>query len=156
MILRVTSAYDNFDATRVTREIQSFVLDKLSNWYVRLCRRRFWKNTLDEDKLLGFEILHQCLCVVSKMSSPIAPFYMDHLYRDLTGEKSVHLCSFPGVNKELINSQLEDEMGVVRSVVSLGLSLRKKRKSVFDNQLVVFLLLLKTALLKVQFLLFLN
>ena len=79
LILRVASAYDNFDATRVTREIQSFVLDKLSNWYVRLCRRRFWKNTLDEDKLLGFEILHQCLCVVSKMSSPIAPFYMDHL-----------------------------------------------------------------------------
>ena len=128
LILRVTSAYDNFDATRVTREIQSFVLDKLSNWYVRLCRRRFWKNTLDEDKLLGFEILHQCLCVVSKMSSPIAPFYMDHLYRDLTGEKSVHLCSFPGANKELINPLLEDEMGVVRSVVSLGLSLRKKEK----------------------------
>ena len=90
------------------------------------------------------------------MSSPIAPFYMDHLYRDLTGDRSVHLCSFPNVNKELINPQLEDEMGVVRSVVSLGLSLRKKRKSEFDNQLVVFLLLLKTALLKVLFLLFLN
>ena len=128
LILRVASAYDNFDATRVTRDIQSFALDKLSNWYVRLCRRRFWKNTLDEDKLLGFEILHQCLCVVSKMSSPIAPFYMDHLYRDLTGDQSVHLCSFPNVNKELINPQLEDEMGVVRSVVSLGLSLRKKEK----------------------------
>ena len=128
LVLSVTSAYDKFDATKASREIQSFVLDKLSNWYVRLCRRRFWKNTLDEDKLLGFETLHKCLLVISKISSPIAPFYMDGLFKDLTKEKSVHLCSFPVAKKELINTRLENEMGVIRSVVSLGLSLRKKEK----------------------------
>jgi len=126
LVIVVKDSYENFDATRASREIQSFVVDKLSNWYVRLCRRRFWKNTLDSDKLSGFETLYNCLLVVSKISSPIAPFYMDSLYKDLTKKESVHLCSFPNPINNLIDLQLEKEMGVIRSVVSLGLSLRKK------------------------------
>jgi len=126
LIIVVKDSYENFDATRASREIQSFVVDKLSNWYVRLCRRRFWKNTLDSDKVSGFETLYNCLLIVSKISSPIAPFYMDSLYKDLTKKESVHLCSFPNPINNLIDLQLEKEMGVIRSVVSLGLSLRKK------------------------------
>ena len=128
LIVRVKKSYENFDATRASREIQAFLVDKLSNWYVRLCRRRFWKNTLDEDKLAGFETLYNCLLVICKISSPIAPFYMDRLYQDLTKKKSVHLCSFPLEKKDLTDLALEEKMGVVRSVVSLGLSLRKKEK----------------------------
>ena len=128
LVYSVVEAYDSFDATRASREIQSFLVDKLSNWYVRLCRRRFWKSALDKDKLLGYETLYNCLLVLCKISSPIAPFYMDRLYKDLTNDNSVHLCSFPVVDKTLIDPGLEEEMNIVRSIVSLGLSLRKKEK----------------------------
>ena len=99
----------------------------MSNWYVRLNRRRFWKGEFGQDKLAAYQTLHRCLVVVSQLAAPIAPFYMDQLYQDLNLEEhSVHLSQFPKANKEQINPALEAQINMARNLTSLALSLRKK------------------------------
>ena len=92
-------SFDGLNATKAGRNIQDFVVNNLSNWYVRLCRRRFWKSTYGPDKISAFQTLYDCLLAISKISSPIAPFYSDFLFKDLTFFKnkknSVHLSSWP-------------------------------------------------------------
>ncbi len=93
LIVEVTDAYEHYEPTKAGRAIEDFVNNNLSNWYVRLNRKRFWGGQLNTDKLAAYQTLHECLVVVSKLMAPIAPFYADRLYRDLTGDKSVHLKS---------------------------------------------------------------
>ena len=125
----VNNAYENYEPTKAGRLIQSFVVDDLSNWYVRLCRKRFWKGELTKDKKAAYYTLYTCLKEVSILMSPIAPFYSDLLFRDLNnGDGSVHLQVFPSVNKSLINESLEHRMMLSQQISSLILSIRKKVK----------------------------
>ncbi|MDG1690112.1 MAG: isoleucine--tRNA ligase, partial [Flavobacteriales bacterium] len=125
----VEASYNDYEPTRAARLIQSFVIDELSNWYVRLCRKRFWKGEMNEDKKAAYETLFVCLQKVSILMSPIAPFYSDLLYSDLSAKKdSVHLADFPMFRQELINEGLEYKMGLAQKVSSLILSLRKKTR----------------------------
>lgn len=132
LIKEVEDAYENYEPTRAGRAIQDFVVDELSNWYVRLCRRRFWKGDYTEDKIAAYQTLYRCLLTVAKLSAPIAPFYSDHLYCDLNGvsgkekETSVHLATWPKVQEEQIDTDLEQRMSLAQTASSLVLSLRKK------------------------------
>ena len=112
------------------RAIQKFVGDHLSNWYVRLCRRRFWKGEYSQDKISAYQTLDRCLSVVAQLSSPIAPFFMERLYLDLnpgeSGGVSVHLSDFPEANDDAIDLDLEGRMKIAQTISSLVLSLRKK------------------------------
>jgi isoleucyl-tRNA synthetase len=114
--------------------IQDFVNDQLSNWYVRLCRRRFWKSDDSKDKLSAYQTLCTCLETVAILGSPIAPFFMDQLFTDLNSVskrhavESVHLADFPEVDSTLINGDLEDQMDIAQRISSLVLALRKKEK----------------------------
>ena len=133
LIQSVDKAYKDFEPTKAGRLIQLFVIDELSNWYVRLCRRRFWKGEFSDDKLAAYQTLHECLLSISILASPIAPFYCDKLYGDLTAlfsnkESSVHLCSFPTENLNYIDVDLEEKMSLAQLVCSLVLGLRKKEK----------------------------
>ncbi len=131
LILEVDDAYHQYDATNAGRQIQEFVCDQLSNWYVRLGRRRFWKNEDPQDKLAAYQTLYTCLKTVCILSAPISPFFMDRLYLDLTqgGEhESVHLCDFVIADKTLINSELEKEIALAQQISSMVLSLRKREK----------------------------
>ena len=134
LILEVESYYEQYEPTRVCRSISDFVQEKLSNWYVRLSRRRFWKGTYGEDKIMAYQTLYECLITISKLSAPIAPFYMDHLYQDLTkmtigfNATSVHLSNFPSADKSKINLDLQDRINKARVITSLALSLRKKEQ----------------------------
>lgn len=133
LIINCDSDYSSLDATSAGRRIQDFVINNLSNWYVRLCRRRFWKNVYGQEKIAAFQTLYECLLVISKIASPIAPFYCDVLYRDLitNGQKnyqSVHLDFWPKTNKLIIDKDLIKKMDVVQKITSLALSLRKKLK----------------------------
>ena len=125
-------SFDNLNATKAGRDIQAFVVNNLSNWYVRLCRRRFWKSSYGPDKISAFQTLYDCLLAVSKVSSPIAPFYSDFLFKDLTFFKnkknSVHLSSWPSSSFFEKDFSLVKKMRVIQSITSLGLSLRKKLK----------------------------
>ena len=125
-------SFNDLNATKAGRDIQAFVVNNLSNWYVRLCRRRFWKSTYGPDKISAFQTLYDCLLAVSKISSPIAPFYSDFLFKDLTffknNKNSVHLSSWPRVSSFEKDFDLVKKMRVVQSIASLGLSLRKKLK----------------------------
>jgi isoleucyl-tRNA synthetase len=132
LVKNVDAAYADYEPTRAGRLIQDFVTDQLSNWYVRLCRRRFWKGDFTEDKISAYQTLYTCLTAIAKMTAPIAPFFADRLYRDLnaaTGKEkaeSVHLALFPEVDKNLIDTDLEERMEIAQQVVSMALSLRKK------------------------------
>ena len=132
LICVVGDAYLSYEPTLASRAIQSFVIEKLSNWYVRLCRRRFWRGAYDESKVSAYQTLYDCLVSVAKIASPIAPFFMDRLFCDLNSctKKesviSVHLSSFPVSKKSLSNSGLEKKMKLTKSVCSLALSLRKR------------------------------
>jgi isoleucyl-tRNA synthetase len=134
LIREVHSAMEDYEPTRATRLIQDFVTENLSNWYVRLCRRRFWKGEYQEDKIAAYQTLYTCLEVVAKLSSPFAPFLSDNLYRALndgTGREafeSVHLSHFPVANEALIKPELERQMMLAQQISSLILSLRKKEK----------------------------
>lgn len=125
-------AFADYEATKAARAISDFVQERLSNWYVRLCRRRFWKGDYNEDKIAAYQTLHTCLTTVSRLMAPIAPFYADALYRDLTlplaekSPESVHLSDFPTYDAGLIDKTLERRMAAARSISSLVLSLRKK------------------------------
>jgi isoleucyl-tRNA synthetase len=128
----VDAFYADFEPTKAARAIQDFVDAHLSNWYVRLSRRRFWKSEDSDDKLSAYQTLYTCLVTVAKLMSPIAPFFADHLYRDLnnvTGKEkfeSVHLAYFPEYHQDLVNVALEERMQMAQDISSLVLSLRKK------------------------------
>ena len=132
LIKEVKSYYEDYEPTKVARVINTFVNDNLSNWYVRLCRRRFWKGTYTEDKISAYQTLYTCLEVVSKLSAPIAPFFMDRLYQDLnsiTGKdtaKSVHLSNFPIVYEQKIDTDLVEKTHLAQQITSMVFSLRKK------------------------------
>ena len=134
LILNVENHYDQYEPTKVCRSISDFVQEKLSNWYIRLSRRRFWKGSYGEDKIIAYETLYECLITISKLAAPIAPFYMDHLYKDLTKATSeldyasVHLSDFPSADKTKINKVLQDRINKARVITSLALSLRKKEQ----------------------------
>jgi isoleucyl-tRNA synthetase len=134
LILQVEQALNEYEPTRAGRLIQEFVSDYLSNWYVRLCRRRFWKGDYSTDKIAAYQTLYECLEKIAIISSPIAPFFMDRLFTDLnertkrSGAESVHLADFPEVNKGHINADLEQKMQLAQQVTSLVLSLRKKEQ----------------------------
>ncbi len=128
LISEVDDAYKTYEPTRAGRAIQNFVTDQLSNWYVRLGRRRFWKGELSDDKKLAYETLGICLKTVSKLMSPIAPFYSDWLYKNLTGgtEKlSVHLTDFPKANASWIDENLQESMDYAQRLSSMVHGLRK-------------------------------
>jgi isoleucyl-tRNA synthetase len=134
LIQEVEQAFDQFEPTRAGRVIQEFVNDHLSNWYVRLCRRRFWKGDYSEDKISAYQTLYTCLETVTILASPIAPFFMDQLFCDLNAisgkhnAESVHLAYFPKINAAQIDKNLEGQMDIAQRVSSLVLSLRKKEK----------------------------
>jgi len=132
LVKDVDGFYADYEPTKAARAISDFVQENLSNWYVRLCRRRFWKGEYAQDKIAAYQTLYSCLLTVSKLSAPIAPFFMDKLYRDLTqatqSEKfdSVHLAEFPKHVENFVNKSLESKMQKAQTISSLVLSLRKK------------------------------
>lgn len=129
LIKTVTQAYEEYEPTLAARAISDFVQDNLSNWHVRLSRRRFWKGDMDDNKRMAYDTLYTCLESVARLMAPIAPFYSDELYRDLNGsEDSVHLSSFPVADESLINTDLEHKMSLAQNITSLVLSLRQKEK----------------------------
>ena len=129
LIRDVGGYYEDYEPTKAARAIQDFVINKLSNWYIRLNRRRFWKGEFNQDKKNAYSTLFECLNAVALISSPIAPFYMDNLFQDLNKNlSSVHLAKFPDYNEKLIDSVLEAEMQLAQNLSSAILSLRKKEK----------------------------
>ena len=132
LIGKVESYYEDYEPTKAARAIQDFVGENLSNWYVRLCRRRFWKGEYGQDKISAYQTLYTCLLNVAKLSAPIAPFFMDSLFRDLTKNvfnneiSSVHLAEFPKADSEWIDPTLERKMHKAQRISSMVLSLRKK------------------------------
>lgn len=128
LVLTVEESMEDYDPTRAGRAIMGFVTDHLSNWYVRLSRRRFWKSQASEDKKAAYDTLFECLERISVLMASISPFYSEWLYQALHGseERSVHLTEFPKVNHELINHELEESMSIAQQTCSLLLSLRKK------------------------------
>lgn len=134
LIKTVDEAYEDYEPTKATRAISDYVQENLSNWYVRLSRRRFWKGDYQKDKISAYQTLYTCLTTVAKLSAPVAPFYMDRLYKDLTittGKEpfeSVHLADFPLYNAALVNKELESKMAKAQTISSLVLSIRQKEK----------------------------
>ena len=134
LIKKVDLFYSDYEPTRATRAIADFVQDYLSNWYVRLCRRRFWKGEYAQDKISAYQTLYTCMLTIAKLGSPVAPFFMDQLYKDLVDTtavenfESVHLANFPVYNETYINKSLERKMENAQTISSLILSLRAKEK----------------------------
>jgi len=127
LVKGVKKELDNYDPTRAGRLIDAFVNDDLSNWYVRLNRKRFWGKDMSDDKRSAYDTLYTCLLTVSKLLAPFAPFYADQLYKDLGGEKdSVHLDTFPVVDESLIDNDLEARMAMAQKITSMVLALRRK------------------------------
>ncbi len=131
LIKEVKAFYEDYEPTRVARAINTFVNDNLSNWYVRLCRRRFWKGDYSDDKISAYQTLYTCLETVAKLSAPIAPFFMDQLYQDLnkvTGKEtaeSIHLTDFPVADESLIDTDLVEKTHLAQTITSLVLSIRR-------------------------------
>jgi isoleucyl-tRNA synthetase len=142
LVNECTAAYDDYDPTRAARAIESFVVNELSNWYVRLCRRRFWKGTMTTDKRAAYETLQHCLVAVAQLISPIAPFFADWLYRNLTEavceesitrntpfkHASVHLTDWHPYQPEWVDANLEARMQLAMDLCSLGHAIRKREK----------------------------
>lgn len=132
LIKQVGEAYEDYEPTKAGRLVQDFVYDYLSNWYVRLCRRRFWKGDYSEDKIAAYQTLYTCLETVAKLMAPIAPFMADELYQNLNNtsnkepHKSIHLSYFPEFNSNMIDASLEERMQMAQKICSMVLSLRKK------------------------------
>lgn len=132
LIQLVDEAYADYEPTKAARAISDFVQENLSNWYVRLCRRRFWKGEYGTDKIAAYQTLYTCLETVAKVSAPIAPFFMERLYKDLNAAtnkesfESVHLAKFPQFVENFVDKSLESKMLKAQTVSSLVLSLRKK------------------------------
>jgi len=134
LIEEVDEAFDKYDATKAARNISTFVNDLLSNWYVRLSRRRFWKGVLSNDKLAAYHTLFECLNKVCRLIAPLAPFFADRLFLDLNKENrsevkdSVHLTVFPSSNDQYRDTDLEKKMNYARDISSLALSIRKRNQ----------------------------
>ena len=134
LIEEVDAAFTNFEPTKAARLMSDFVQERLSNWYVRLCRRRFWKGSYGPDKIAAYQTLYECLLNMAKLMAPIAPFYADRLYQDLTQATqtehfaSVHLSDFPKGDNSVINPALQEKINSARIITSLALSLRKKER----------------------------
>lgn len=130
LIKNVETALDDYEPTRAARAISEFVIDNLSNWYVRLNRKRFWGGEMTTDKLAAYQTLYTCLQTVSRLMAPIAPFYADRLWRDLTGAeddtRSVHLEMFPEADESLVDKPLEQRMALAQTITSMALSLRRR------------------------------
>lgn len=132
LVKEVHDAYESYEPTRAGRAIQEFVMENLSNWYVRLNRKRFWGGEYDKDKIAAYQTLYTCLETVAMLSAPIAPFYSEQLYLDLTQisgrdkDGSVHLSTFPTFNAELIDKALEEQMDIAQRLSSMVLGLRRK------------------------------
>ena len=131
LIIEVKEALDDYEPTKAARAINEFVGDNLSNWYVRLNRKRFWGSDNDSDKMSAYQTLYQCLETISLLMAPIAPFYSDQLYRDLTSvsghdNRSVHLASFPEADPSAIDKELENRMDIAQRLTSMVLALRRK------------------------------
>ncbi len=132
LIKKVDEAYSDYEPHRAGRYIEDFVDEHLSNWYVRLCRRRFWKGDYSQDKIAAYQTLYRCMEVVAQLAAPIAPFFMDRLYSDLnsvTGRdkaESIHLSDFPVSDTFLIDADLEERMELAQKISSMILSIRKK------------------------------
>ncbi len=132
LVKEVQEAYESYEPTRAGRAIQNFVIDNLSNWYVRLNRKRFWGGDYAPDKIAAYQTLYTCLETVALLAAPIAPFYADRLYKDLnavTGKKentSVHIAYFPSVNEAAIDTDLEERMNMAQRISSMVLGLRRK------------------------------
>lgn len=132
LVKECEEAYDSYEATRAGRAIQNFVTENLSNWYVRLNRKRFWGGEYSKDKIAAFQTLYTCLETVAQLGAPIAPFYMDRLFTDLNAiskrntEKSVHLARFPEANEQHIDKNLEEQMDIAQLASSMVLALRRK------------------------------
>ena len=134
LINNVDKYYEDYEPTKAARAISFFTQELLSNWYVRLSRRRFWKGEYETDKISAYQTLFNCLITISKLSAPIAPFFMDRIFLDLNNKtnfeefESVHLSNFPVANKDLIDKDLEKKMRQAQIISSLVLSLRAKEK----------------------------
>ncbi|CAM1342776.1 isoleucine--tRNA ligase [Tenacibaculum aestuarii] len=134
LVQKVDKFYADYEPTKATRATSDFVQDHLSNWYVRLCRRRFWKGEYAQDKISAYQTLYTCMLTVAKLGSPVAPFFMDRLYKDLVNAtgvedfESVHIAEFPQYNADLVDKSLERKMENAQTISSLVLSLRAKEK----------------------------
>ena len=134
LVEKVDTFYAEYEPTKATRAISDFVQEYLSNWYVRLCRRRFWKGEYEQDKISAYQTLYTCMLTVAKLSAPVAPFFMDNLYKDLTKAtgkenfESVHLAEFPVFDASFVDKSLERKMENAQTISSLVLSLRAKEK----------------------------
>ena len=132
LIKEIQQSLDNYEPTRAGRAIQDFVTENLSNWYVRLNRKRYWGGDYSNDKIAAYQTLYQCLEVVAQLSAPLAPFYMDKLFCDLNRvsakhtEESIHLVDFPKYNAMLIDKKLEEKMALAQKISSMVLGLRRK------------------------------
>jgi isoleucyl-tRNA synthetase len=132
LITEVEEAFENYEPTRAGRAIQDFVTENLSNWYVRLNRKRFWGGGYNIDKIAAYQTLYTCLETVAMLAAPIAPFYSDRLFMDLNSickkhdVESIHLSLFPKTNKQFIDKDLEERMEIAQSLSSMVLSLRRK------------------------------
>lgn len=128
LITEVKSDLEDYEPTKAGREIAAMVTDQLSNWYVRLARKRFWGGGMTDDKLSAYETLYECLVTVAKLMAPFAPFYADRLYRDLTQDEtqSVHLTDYPKADPSVINVSLEEAMDYAQRISGMVLSLRRK------------------------------
>ena len=134
LIAEVESNYEDYEPTKVCRLVQDFVMSKLSNWHIRLSRRRFWKGEYNSDKISAYQTLYECLEKIAIISAPIAPFFMERLYKDLNevsskqNATSVHLSVFPKSDESKIDSDLEEKMDVAQKITTMALSLRKKER----------------------------
>jgi isoleucyl-tRNA synthetase len=134
LIKNVEDAYEDYEPTKASRLIEQFTVNYLSNWYVRLSRRRFWKGEYSQDKISAYQTLYNCLETIATLLSPIAPFYADRLFKDLNSvtnkksQESVHLLDFPHYDESLVDKQLEERMEWAQDISSMILSLRKKAK----------------------------
>ena len=132
LVKTVDDAFADYEPTKAGRAIQEFVDANLSNWYVRLCRRRFWKGDMTEDKISAYQTLYTCLETLARLMSPIAPFFSERMFQDLNNvthridAESVHHIAFPEVHEEMIDKGLEERMQLAQQICSMGLSLRKK------------------------------
>lgn len=141
LVQSVTHCYEDYEPTKAGRLIQAFTIDNLSNWYVRLNRKRYWAGEMTQDKLSAYQTLYACLLTLSRLMAPIAPFYADRLYKDLTegtkwaATESVHLDGFPKVEAHLIDTELEARMALAQQTTSLVLSLRKKERIIVRHPL---------------------
>ena len=128
LVENVTEAYNEFDLNQAVKLITSFVSDDLSNWYIRRNRDRFWSSKLDDSKKSVYMTTYEVLTGVCRLAAPIIPYTTEEIYKDLTGEESVHLADFPKVDKKAINKDIEIKMDLVRDLISTGRYVREEAK----------------------------